>query len=184
MIESKRDLREWLHADSRNYQNVVRFKFNRFALSPISDQVYIWKYIKTLRHVEYYLSKNNLLFLMLRFWHLRKLRKYAYMTGFQIPPLTVGKGLTLWHMGGVVINGNARLGEKCTIHPDVVIGHKSRGDGAPVIGNNVTIYSGARIIGDIRIGNNVEIAPNAVVIKDVPDNVIVGGIPAYVLKNK
>ena len=84
-------------------------------------------------------------------------------------------------LGGVIINGNAKIGENCTIHPDVVIGHKSRGGGAPVIGDNVQIFSGARIIGDITIGNNVIIAPNAVVINSIPDNTTVGGIPAKVL---
>jgi len=56
-----------------------------------------------------------------------------------------------------------------------------RGKGAPVIGDNVFIGSGAKIIGNIKIGSNVFIAPNATVIRDVEDGVTVGGTPAKVL---
>ena len=100
MIKSRKDLKLWLEADSKNYQNVLHFKPNWFALSPISDQIFIWRYIKTLRYVEYYCSKSDIISYVFRFWYLRKLRKLAYRTGYQIPPFTVGKGLTLWHWGG------------------------------------------------------------------------------------
>ena len=49
-------------------------------------------------------------------------------------------------------------------------------------GDNVTVYAGAKILGDVRVGNNVIVAANAVVVKDVEDNCIVGGIPAKVIK--
>ena len=52
----------------------------------------------------------------------------------------------------------------------------------PVIGNNVEIHSGAKIVGPVRIGNNVIIGANAVVTKDIPDNCVVAGIPAKIIK--
>ena len=67
------------------------------------------------------------------------------------------------------------------IYPGVTIGQTSHGK-VPVIGDNVFIGLGAKVFGDIKIGNNVIIAPNAIVVKDVPDNAVVGGIPAKVIK--
>lgn len=52
----------------------------------------------------------------------------------------------------------------------------------PMIGDNVVIASGAKILGDVHIGNNVIIGANAVVVKDVPDNCTVVGVPAYIIK--
>ena len=52
----------------------------------------------------------------------------------------------------------------------------------PIIGDNVEICAGARILGPVRIGNNVIIGANAVVVKDVPDNCIVAGVPAHIIK--
>ena len=55
---------------------------------------------------------------------------------------------------------------------------------APTIGNNVIIGAGAKIMGDVKIGNNVTIGANAVVTHDVPDNCVVGGVPAKIIKYK
>jgi serine O-acetyltransferase len=94
----------------------------------------------------------------------------------------VGAGLTIWHWGPIIVNPNVRIGEKCTLNPMVIIGHKNEGEVAPKIGNNVFIGGGAKVIGDIIIGDNVTIAPNAVVVKDVKDNCVVGGVTSKVLK--
>lgn len=69
----------------------------------------------------------------------------------------------------------------CTVNAGVVVGNKRKGELA-IIGDNVDLTIGSKIIGKIRIGNNVVVAPNSVVIKDVPDNAIVSGIPAQILK--
>jgi serine O-acetyltransferase len=185
MIKSRQDLKQYIHADSCNYMSVVGFRRYRHHLGsdPIADQWYIWKYIKTMRYCEYYLNQEGILNKIILAWYLYKLRKYSRITGFQIPPNTIGKGLTIWHWGPIIINPAVRIGENCTIHPLVIIGHKKSYEPAPVIGNNVTICGGAKIIGNITIGDNVIIAPNAVVVKDVPPNVMVGGIPCSVIKD-
>ena len=64
----------------------------------------------------------------------------------------------------------------------VTIGRQLDPEGVPVIGNNVYISAGSRILGNIKIGNNVIIGANSVVIKDVPDNSIVAGVPAKIIK--
>ena len=192
MIQNKQDYRYYIERDSRNYRKVsgnmgIKERFlNRLLSSPISDQSKIWEYIKTLRKCEYWHNARTVLggggkFIYLLYLH--KLRKLSRITGFQIPPNTIGPGLTIWHWGPIIVNGNAFIGENCTIRPDVVIGYKDRNGTAPIIGNNVTINSGSRIIGNgIVVGDNVIIAPGAVVTKSIPSNCVVAGIPAIVIK--
>lgn len=91
----------------------------------------------------------------------------------------IGKNLTIEHHQGIVIGRNAVLGDNCTLYQQVTLGQKE--GKFPTVGNNVLIYPGARIIGDIHIGNNVVIGTNAVVLKDVPDNCIVAGVPAKII---
>ena len=82
----------------------------------------------------------------------------------------------------MIINSKVKVGFNSYLTPGVIIGGDRHG--VPTIGNNVSILMGAKIYGNIKIGDNVTIAPMAVVNKDVPDNVIVGGIPAKILKRK
>jgi len=91
-----------------------------------------------------------------------------------------GPGLIILHSIGLVVNTGVRAGTHCTMENGVTIGaEKGR---APVLGNHVYIGSGARIIGGVTVGNNVRIGANAVVVKDVPDNATVVGVPARIVR--
>ncbi|MGH8031445.1 MAG: serine acetyltransferase, partial [Luteimonas sp.] len=92
--------------------------------------------------------------------------------GVWIPPSTrIGSGLRLWHCGGIFVNGHAVIGRNCNISQGVTIGQANRGH--PVLGDNVYIGPGAKIVGAVRIGHNVAIGANCVVTRDVPDNAVV-----------
>lgn len=96
---------------------------------------------------------------------------------------TIGKGTVLAYGGiGIVVHARAVIGRNCMIGQNTTIGGKSGWYEVPIIGDNVQISAGARILGPIRIGSNVIIGANAVVVKDVPDNCIVAGIPAKIIK--
>lgn len=97
----------------------------------------------------------------------------------------IGGGISMPHPLGIVISSRAVIGKSCTIHQNVTIGSNVIGGnvGVPVIGDNVIIYAGAAICGNVRIGKNVVIGANSVVTKDVPDNCIVAGIPAKIISN-
>jgi serine O-acetyltransferase len=102
------------------------------------------------------------------------------VTGVELPcEVEIGRNFVIDHFGGIVISGYAKFGDNCRIRTGVVVGLQRIGEpSAPVIGNNVDIGSGAKILGPISIGNNVVIGANAVVIHDVPDNCIAIGVPA------
>lgn len=82
---------------------------------------------------------------------------------------------------GVVIHKDAVIGNNVIIGTNVTIGGNFDSQKKPVVGNNVYISTGAKLLG-VNIGNNVIVGANAVVIKDVPDNVVIGGIPAKILR--
>ena len=104
------------------------------------------------------------------------------VTGIELPcEVEIGRNFVIDHFGGIVISGYAKFGDNCRIRNGVVVGLQRVDEPcAPVIGNNVDIGSGAKVLGAIKIGNNVVIGANAVVIRDVPDNCIAAGVPAVI----
>lgn len=111
------------------------------------------------------------------------MNKYATKTGFQFNGNSIDFGIRIYHWGHIIINKGARIGKHCTIYPGVTIGSIGK-DRFPIIGDNCFIGLGSKVFGDVKIGNNVTICPNAVVVHDVPDNAIVGGVPAKIIKYK
>lgn len=90
----------------------------------------------------------------------------------------IGKNFMFVHELGTVIGSNVEIGNDCTVYHNVTIGIQYDTDkNKPKIGNNVIIYAGAKIVGDIKIGNNAVIGANAVVTKNIPDNEVWAGIP-------
>jgi hexapeptide transferase family protein len=98
----------------------------------------------------------------------------------------IGKGTKFGYGGmGVVIHSDAEIGDYCTIGQQVTIGGgNSRYPGLPKIGNNVAIHKGVIVFGGITVGDNVEIGANAVVNKPVPNDAIVAGVPAKIIRIK
>jgi serine O-acetyltransferase len=106
--------------------------------------------------------------------------------GIELPcEVDLGRNFVIDHSGGIVISGYAKFGDNCRIRNGVVVGLSRVDDPcAPVIGNNVDIGAGAKLLGRIRIGDNCLIGANAVVIRDVPANSIAVGVPAVVKPRK
>ena len=115
-----------------------------------------------------------------------------FFTGIEIHPgAKIGKNLFIDHGMGVVIGETSEIGDNVTIYHAVTLGGSSPSIDSerqrhekrhPTIGNDVVVGSGAQIIGPIKVGNNARIASNAVVVKDVPENATMVGIPAKAVK--
>ncbi len=95
----------------------------------------------------------------------------------------IGKGTVLGYGGlGVVIHHRSTIGKNVIINTGVTLGGTSKKYEVPTIGDNCIISTGAKIIGSVNIGNNCIVGANAVVLTDIPDNCVVVGIPAKIIK--
>ncbi|WP_119154012.1 serine O-acetyltransferase [Caldimonas tepidiphila] len=115
------------------------------------------------------------------------LHRLTYKLGIWIPPGTnIGSGFYIGHFGGIIINPECVIGKNCNLSHGVTLGQANRGrnKGTPVLGDNVYIGPGAKIVGAVRIGNNVAIGANSVVTRDVPNDAVVAGNPARVISLK
>lgn len=142
-----------------------------------------------------------------RFWKLRQkclgskgklLKKVYYFKyirmaekkGASIPIEAVISGCPVFPHGinGIFISCGAKIGKGCTIFHQVTIGSNTLPDskkcGFPIVGDNVYIGAGAKIIGAVKVGNNVRIGANCVVVTDVPDNATVVSAPAKIIEGK
>jgi serine O-acetyltransferase len=120
------------------------------------------------------------------FFSARLLSQLArFLTGIEIHPgARIGRGVLIDHGSGVVIGETAVVGNNCTLYQGVTLGGtgKEKGKRHPTLGNNVTVGSGAKILGPFRIGDNVKVASNAVVLKPAPANATLVGVPARVVR--
>lgn len=115
------------------------------------------------------------------------LRHYEFKYGIAISYQTqIGGGLYIGHVGGIVVNRQVIIGANCNLSHQVTLGVANRGPrkGNPIIGDNVYIGPGAKVIGNICIGNHAAIGANCVVTKDVPEMGVVVGIPGRVISYK
>ena len=106
-------------------------------------------------------------------------------TGIEIHPgAQIGKRLVIDHGTGIVIGETAEIGDDCLLYQGVTLGGtgKDIGKRHPTLGNNVMVGAGAKVLGPIHIGNNARIAANAVVLREVPDNATVVGVPGHVVR--
>lgn len=92
-----------------------------------------------------------------------------------------GPGLFIQHGFCTIISAES-IGDNCWINQQVTIGYANDNINRPKIGNYVRITAGAKVLGKITIGDNVIVGANAVIVKDVPKNCVVVGVPAYIVK--
>lgn len=190
MITSRKELNQYLAMDRARRGNDLP-NLKDWILR--NEKWYLWRYVLSLRHVEYHKNKISveggimcLHLLPFLFWFYRY-KRLCFLLHLYIYPNSVGAGLMMYHIGGFThVGKNVKIGKNCTILPGVVFGNKhEEPDESPIIvGDNCYFGLGCKILGSVRIGNNVTVGANSVVTKDIPDNAVVGGVPAKVIKIK
>jgi serine O-acetyltransferase len=110
-----------------------------------------------------------------------------FLTGIEIHPgAVIGKGVFIDHGMGVVIGETAVVGDYCLLYQGVTLGGtgKESGKRHPTLGCNVTVGAGAKILGNIKIGSHARVGALAVVLKDIPPNATVVGIPGRIVSRQ
>lgn len=108
-----------------------------------------------------------------------------FLTGIEIHPgAKIGRGLFIDHGMGIVIGETAEIGDNCTLYQGVTLGGtgKERGKRHPTLCDNVTVGAGAQVLGNITVGRGSYIGANSVVVKDVPAEATVVGVPGRVVR--
>lgn len=180
MINNKKDYKEYYRQDlihtgiinKKWYYRIIDCRFH---------------FYKVLRYTEYYNNCKNKWYhripkKIINIRYQRLCNKYQWT----IPINVFDSGLSIIHIGPIVVSGDARIGKNCRIHVCTNIGRApAKGvDGAPIIGDNVYIGPGVKMFGGINIGDNCVIGANAVVNKSFPSNCTIAGVPAKKISDK
>lgn len=158
------------------FQNTSRLHLLKMFF--IQDSVWKrWLFVKYMRKAQF---SSGLLSL----WYTRKKNIIGNQLGFEIVGTNIGCGLTLYHNGPIVINSKSVIGKGVKFHGDNCVGNNGKSEEYPIIGNNVDVGVGAKILGGIRIAEGVKIGAGAIVLSDITQsNCTVVGIPAHMVDN-
>ena len=187
MINSKQEMQNYIREDKK--RNLGAEKINLFVYWAKriygTDDIKAFLYLQSLRKCEYARNclKNKsfigkIIYLYRKLCLHRLSEKYNIVIGENM----VGYGFRIPHIvgGGIIINANS-IGNYCSVNVGVIVGNNHKWNDRPSIGDNVKLTMGAKVYGGVTIGNNVIVAPNSVVVKDVPDNCVVSGVPAKII---
>lgn len=181
MITTRKELKEAISLDRKRYN----YSLKRYIMGRIleSDSSHAIKLLTTLRKTEYYYNNRSrgmfykIMSTLFRIKYSRLQYKYDTYIGLNC----CKPGLWIPHVGGVIINCLS-MGYNCSVNKGVVIGNKKGQQNRATIGDNCYFTLGCKVIGKVNIGDNVIVGQNSVVVKDVPKNTIVSGIPAKAIK--
>lgn len=171
-----------MEKDREAYEKLQKVRGLRAKLSALIFKDRFFEYMKTLRKLEYYtnMPHRNIIQMIMFYYYGYKLSKAKIKTGIDLDANVAGPGLRIVH-GKCLFSVASKLGSGCKVMSDVTIGVFGPYNrcGAPKIGNNVFIGTGARIIGNIEIADDVVIGANSVVCKSILEKgITVAGIPA------
>lgn len=186
MIKTWSDLNYYIKEDAKaNFIGNSSWPHFLLRLLSGSESAHVFKYLKVLRYCEYHYNNEGIWHRFFYAYYKIRLHRLGFKYNIRIPINVCGFGVTIYHLaggGGCLVNAK-QVGNYCKLQTGVLLGnaHQSEEE-KPVIGNNVTFGPGAKVLGKVIVGDNCFIAANAVVVKDVPDNCLVGGVPAMVIK--
>lgn len=165
------------------YEDAKNIKEKDPACKNILEVVLLYQgfHILVLYRISHFFYKHKLFFIARLISQLAR-----FLTGIEIHPgAKIGKRLFIDHGMGIVIGETATIGDDCTIYHGATLGGtgKDKYKRHPDIGNNVMVGCGAKILGPISVGNNVKIGASTVILKDIPSDCTVVGVPGKIIKN-
>lgn len=173
-------LHEYLKADLARRAEPT---FRNFLKTYFSPHTEVFRYIVWLRIVQYCKTSRLKKYTLgiPAYWMLHHYEyKYGIHCNTNIP---IGKGFCVVHGGAVYLNCRS-IGENVTIHQSVTVGENYGISGLPVIEDNVAVFAGAVVVGDITLHEGCLIGANAFVSRSIPANCVAGGVPAKIIKQK
>lgn len=169
-ITTKAQMKDWIAYELSRYMR------SKKVLLPVTEHAILRKHVVLLRKTEYHINCGH------KFRGLLYKARLGYLQNrhaLHIPLNVCAKGLHIIHLGPILINSRAVVGEDCTLHINTGLVAGGTNHGVPTLGKGVVVGIGAVVLGDVRIADYVAIGANAVVNKDVTEeNIGVAGVPA------
>lgn len=186
MITSGREMKECLRVEAQKLN--IKYFWVQYLTG--SEFAVIYSYMWILRHLELYMYKRQqfAVYSLPYFFFLILHRRWRIKTQIHLGPNDAGKGFHLVHLGFLRAYGIAQFGENCTVLPMTLFGKRTPDVPARnqiIVGDNCYFGTGVTVLAPCRIGNNVTVAAGAVVtMPEVPDNAVLAGVPAKIVKYK
>ena len=176
----KRALKEVLREERALYiPHIKTLKNQIMAIYTHNEEFEIYRFVCALRKAECYKDTNKLLYT----YYLRQSNIRGNRLGYFIAPGVLGKGVRLYHRGAIIINTQSRIGEGCLFHGDNCVGNNGKDNNCPVLGKNVELGIGAKVIGGITLADGICVGANAVVTKSFTEpGITIAGVPAVKVK--
>lgn len=184
MIKTKEELKFYLQEDRK--RNGIDCAWWKYTLKRLcgSESANIFYWIKNYRYWEYHHNNSGIYHRIASKYFEIITKRVGLKLGIRAEINKIGYGLRIMHLGGgIYLNVNS-IGNYCGFNSGVLIGNVGSQDYRPTIGDHVAFGPGAKAFGDITIGANSFVAANAVVVKSFPENSIIGGVPAKLIKSK
>lgn len=178
-------LKDIIKKEKDLYLSHVKTKRDYFFVKFTHEECYeIFKWAKFMRKAEYYGKYSKTIFGKIKcLIYGRKMNIQGNKLGFFISTGCFGEGVKIFHKGDIVINYRSVIGDGCVLHGDNCIGNNGKDLACPVLGKNVDVGIGAKIIGGITIADDIKIGANAVVTKSFTEpGITIAGVPAIKIK--
>lgn len=174
------ELRQTLRAEKALYiPHIKSLKNKIMAVYTHNEEYEIYRFVCALRRAEFYQSRNKLLFV----YYLRRSNIRGNRLGYFIAPGVLGKGVRLYHRGGIIINSVSVIGDGCLFHGDNCVGNNGVDNRCPVLGKNVELGIGAKVIGGVTLADGIRVGANAVVTRSFTEpGITIAGVPAVKVK--
>lgn len=182
MIRTKAELKHCLDIEKKFYiNNTKKDKITAWIFK--EPMLYICKFVKHLRYEEYHHNNGGLFHKILYFVHRKKRTKLGIKLSIETFDNVFDEGLMIWHAGNIVVNGHSTIGKNCILHGSNCVGNNGLSSDCPVIGDNVRLGVGAKVIGGVTIADNIKIAAGAVVVHSfLEEGITIAGVPARKVK--
>lgn len=182
LIKTKDDLKRYLKKERNIYVNSLPKKYLEQIITN-DINLKIWKFVKYLRYTEYYHNNKGIVHKLGYAYFRRKQNTLGRKLGIEMWDNSISEGLTIFHAGNIVVNGMSKIGKNLKLHGSNCIGNDGYTLESPIIGDNVRLGVGAKVIGGIMLADDITVAAGAVVVHSFKEpGITIGGIPAKKIK--
>lgn len=192
MVKTKEELQEFLSYETAIYKKMVPSSLGGRICAWIKSiqSLSMLSWIVSSRKMDYYKYmkdvSSNPLYSILYLYYARKTNKLCQRLNMEICTEKIGKGLTVYHPTGIVVNGNAVIGKNCHFHGNNCVGNSGVDVNAcPVLGDDIMLGVGAKVIGNVRLANGIKVGAGAVVVSSfLEEGITIAGVPAKKIEKK